>query len=212
MAGISDISNPPGRMLSLWPQTLLWAGAGVGWAWATRQIYRALRGLSPKPGVFQGSTSPPPFSEDHRHVTAALWLGVAAVLCAVILPPVLIGEWTLQPVQLWHGLYATYGMSGILASAGWLIHHVGFCCLVGLALATTQSLAEVLVNRHWVAKIPVGGLVLGLIAGLLQASTGGPAALVTALIAITLLGGVHLLTDRRLRWTVPATALVLVFL
>lgn len=212
LAGIADIASTSGRLLQLWPQTALWAVVGLMWAAGTQQVYRWLRRSSSRADVFEGRVPIPPLSEDHRHVSAALWFGVGAVLCAVILPPMLVGQWTLQPVQLWQGLYGTYGMAGLIAAAGWLIHHCGFSLVVALALAAVQALAEAIAPWRWMAKVPVGGLVIGLVGAVFQAIPGGWAAAVTALIACTLLGAVHLLTGRRLRWTAPATAIVLIFL
>lgn len=212
LAGIPDLVRPPGRLMTLWPQTLAWLGMGALWIIGSRRIFLFLRRSSTSRGVFQDTESLPSLDEDHRHLTAALWFGVSAVLCAVILPPMLIGQWTLQPVQLWQGLYSTYGMAGVMAAVGWLAYHCGFSILAALTLATVQALTESVVSSRWASVVPVGGIVVGLMGGLLQALTGGPAAFVTTLISCTLLGAVHLLTGRRLRWTAPATALVLIFL
>ncbi|KAA9394693.1 hypothetical protein FCK90_05860 [Kocuria coralli] len=212
LAGIPDLMYPPGRLLPLWPQTLIWAAAGLIWGLAVRRIYLGLKRSAHRRNVFGGSIAPPSVSDDHRHVAVALWLCVAAVLCAVILPPMLVGQWTLQPVQMWHGLYTTYGMAGILASAGWLVHLCGFAMVTSLALAACQSLVETFLPRPWATRVPWGGLLIGLVGGLQQAVSGGLPAFVTALVALTLLGAVHLLTGRLLRWTAPAAALVLIFL
>lgn len=212
LAGIADLMYPPGRLLPLWPQTLVWTAVGLVWGLTVRRIYVGLKRSAPRKNVFGGSIAPPSVTEDHWHVAAALWLCAGAVLCAVILPPMLVGQWTLQPVQMWHGLYTTYGMAGILASAGWLIYHCGFAMVAALTLASCQSLAETFTTRPWVTKVPLGGLLVGVLGGLQQSVSGGLPAFVTALVALTLLGAVHLLTGRLLRWTAPAAALVLVFL
>lgn len=212
VAGVPDILDPPGRLWGLWPQTTVWiALAAVCFAGA-QQVYRALNRATHRAEVFEGATPPPSLMEDHRHVSAALWLAVAAVLCAVILPPMLVGQWTLQPVQMWQGLYGSYGMAGIIAAVALLAYHSGFAVLTALALACAQSLAEALGGRTWLSKVPVGGVVIGLVAAVYQSVTGGWPLFVTTMISCILLGMVHLLTGRRLRWTAPATALVLIFL
>ncbi|MDO5619503.1 hypothetical protein [Kocuria sp.] len=212
VAGVPDVLDPPGRLWSLWPQTITWVVLGGIWLAGARSIYRALERATHRAEVFEGASPPPSLMEDHRHVAAALWFGVAAVLCAVILPPMLVGQWTLQPVQMWQGLYGTYGMTGIVAAVGLLAYHCGFAVLTALALATTQSAAESLTSSQVLSKIPVGGLLVGLVAAAYQSVTGGWPLFVTTLISFLLVGAVHLLTGRRLRWTAPATALVLVFL
>lgn len=212
LAGVPDVLDPPGRLWGLWPQSTAWIALAAVWFVGTQQVYRALGRATRRAEVFEGATPPPSLMEDHRHVSAALWLGVSAVLCAVILPPMLVGQWTLQPVQMWQGLYGSYGMAGIVAAAALLAYHCGFAVLTALALAATQSLAESLGGRSWLSKVPVGGVVVGLVAAVYQSITGGWPLFVTTMISCTLLGVVHLLTGRRLRWTAPATALVLIFL
>ncbi|MDO4255194.1 MAG: hypothetical protein Q4C81_08645 [Kocuria sp.] len=212
VASVTDVVNPPGRLLELWPQSLLWAGISGIWFLGVHMIYRKLQNVTHQAEVFESVPPPPPFFEDHRHVTAALWLGVSAVLCTVILPPMLVGQWTLQPVLTWQGLYGTYGMAGLVAAVGLLLYHGGFGAVTALALAIVQALADTVGRTAWFSKVPMGGVVVGLAAATYQSATGGWAMFVTTLVAFTLLGAVHLLTGRRLRWTVPATAMTLVFL
>lgn len=212
VAGVPDVLGPPGRLWGLWPQFTAWLALAAIWVVGTQQMYRALERATYRAEVFEGATPPPSFMEDHRHVSAALWLAVAAVLTAVILPPMLVGQWTLQPVQMWQGLYGSYGMAGIIAAVALLAYHGGFAVLMALALACTQSLAETLSGRNWLGRVPVGGAVVGLMAAIYQSITGGWPLFLTTMIACVLLGAVHLLSGRRLRWTAPATALVLIFL
>lgn len=211
VASVADVLSPPGRLIGLWPQTLLWVAVAGIWIVGVHQIYRHLKNATHHAEVFEGS-SPPPSLDDHMHVTAALWLGVAAVLCAVILPPILVGQWTLQPVQIWQGLYETYGMSAVIASSALAIHLCALAVLTAFALAIVQALAETSPLGSWATRTPVGGILVGIVAASYQGLNGGLPLFITTLTAYTLLGSVHLLAGRRLRWSVPATALTLVFL
>lgn len=209
VAGVADLLSPPGRLLPLWPQTLVWLLLGLAWIGFTRRSYTHLQARSGARRVFAVGRRQPDVQEEPRTTTLALLLFVLALLSSVIIPPLLVGGWTMQPVQIWLGLYGTYGTSVALTTAAWLIFHTGSTAVLVLILALVQALAEARIRRGWVVTAPLGGLVLGIGLGLFGALTGGWADLVTTVISCTLLGAVHILVGRRLRWTLAGAWVLL---
>lgn len=212
VAGVADLLSPPGRLLPLWPQTLVWSLLGLAWVLFARRSYAHLRARTGTRRVFAAGRRQPDVREDPRTTALALLLFVVALLSAVIIPPLLVGEWTMQPVQIWLGLYGTYGTSVALTTAAWLVFHTGSTAVLVLILALVQALAETRIRRVWVMRTPLGGLVLGIGLGVFDLISGGWADLATAVISCTLLGAVHLLVGRRLGWTLAGAWFLLLLL
>lgn len=212
LAGIPDLLDPPGRLQPLWPQSLLWLGMGLLALLIARRVYRHLQRATGEPRVFAAGRRQPDVEADPRSPTLALILFVVAMLSAVIIPPLLVGGWTMQPVELWLGLYGTYGTSVAVATAAWLIFHTGYAILFALVLALVQSLGESAIRRAWARRAPLGGLFLGLMLGIPDLLTGGWADLLTTVISCTLLGVVHLLVGGRLRWSAAAAWFLMMLL
>lgn len=212
VAEAPDLLDPPGRLLPLWPQSLLWLAMGALALGASRWGYRHLQQAGGERRVFAAGRRQPDVEADPRSPTLALVLFVAAVLSAVIIPPLLVGGWTLQPVELWLGLYGTYGTSVAVATTAWVIFHTGYAILSALILALAQLMGESLIRRVWTRRAPLGGLALGLLLGIPDLLLWGWADLLTTVISCTLLGLVHLLVGGRLRWTAAAAWLLLMLL
>ena len=212
MAQVPDLLDPPGRLLPLWPQSLLWLGMGLIALLSARRGYLRLQRAAGVRRVFTAGRRQPDVEADPRSPTAALVLFVVALLSAVILPPLLVGGWTMQPVELWLGLYGTYGTPVAVATAAWVIFHTGYAILFALILALVQSMSESLIRRAWTRRAPLGGIALGLMLGVPELLIGGWADLLTTLVSCTLLGFVHLLVGGRLRWTAAASWFLLMFL
>lgn len=212
VAGVSDLLSPPGRLLPLWPQTLVWSLLGLAWILVAHRLCARLRARTGARRVFSAGRSLPDVREDPRTTALALLLFVVALLSSVIIPPLLVGGWTMQPVQIWLGLYGTYGTSVALTTAAWLVFHTGSTAVLVLILALVQALAEARIPRARVRSVPLGGLVLGLGLGIFDMLSGGWADLATTVISCTLLGAVHLLVGRRLGWTLAGAWFLLLLL
>lgn len=212
VAGIPDLLDPPGSLLPLWPQSILWALLGIAWLVLMQRSCAHLRRRTSARRVFAAGRPQPDLQQDPRPATLALILFVVAVLSAVIIPPLLVGGWTMQPVELWLGLYGTYGTSGVVATIAWLLFHTGFAALAALAMALLQTIGEQVVQRPWARRVPTGGVLIGLVLGAADMLTGGWADLLTTVVSCTMLGGVLLLLGGRLRWIVPAAWLLLLLL
>lgn len=212
VADTPDLLDPPGCLLALWPQSVLWFALGLLAAVATRGGYRHLQRWSGATQVFAVGRRQPDVESDPRSPTLALVLFVVALLSAVIIPPLMLGGWTMQPVELWLGLYGTYGTSVAVATVAWVVFHTGYALLCALILALLQVLGESAAGRPWARRAPIGGLVLGLLLGAADIATGGWADLLTTVISCTLLGCVHLLVGGRLRWTAAAMWFLLMVL
>jgi hypothetical protein len=190
-------------------QVVAWLCLGAAWLGIQRGLVSWLRHRAVEPTVPQAPGSSP--ASDHRRTTAALVLFVLAVLLGVILPVFLVGRWRLQPVQLYLDLYADYGGGAWLGMVGFAAYHVGRSLLLALVLMCVQRAVELRRPGRWSRAAPVGGLVLGVLLALPGLVLGGWAAAATALVCCTLLGTVHNLTGRSLRWTGPAAVVVLLF-
>ena len=212
LAEVPDLLDPPGRLLPLWPQSLLWLGMGLIALLGARRGYLSLQRASGARRVFTAGRRQPDVEADPRSPTLALVLFVVALLSAVILPPLLVGGWTMQPVELWLGLYGTYGTSVAFATAAWVIFHTGYAILFALILALVQSMGESLIRRAWTRRVPLGGIALGLLLGIPDLFVDGWADLLTTLVSCTLLGVVHLLVGGRLRWSAAASWFLMMFL
>lgn len=211
-AGMHDLLDPPGGLLPLWPQSVLWLGLGLLAIAAARWCYRHLQQRTGTQRVFAAGRRQPDVEADPRAPTLALVLFVVALLSAVIIPPLLLGGWTMQPVELWLGLYGTYGTSVAVATVAWVVFHTGYAILLAMLLALAQVLGEFVIRRAWTRRVPIGGLVLGLLLSVVGVFAGGWADLLTTVVSCTLLGLVHLLVGGRLRWTAAATWCLLMVL
>jgi hypothetical protein len=60
----------------------------------------------------------------------------------------------MQPVELWLGLYGTYGTSVAFATAAWVIFHTGYAILFALILALVQSMGQEPRRRRAPAQAP----------------------------------------------------------
>ncbi|MGQ1837542.1 hypothetical protein ACT4S2_03685 [Kocuria turfanensis] len=190
-------------------QVFAWLCLGAVWLGIQRGLVAWLRHRAADPAAPQ-SPAPSP-ALDHRRTTTALVLFVLAVLLGVILPVFLVGQWRLQPVQLYLDLYADYGGGAWLGMVGFAAYHVGRSLLLALVLTCVQRAVELRRPGRWTQAAPVGGLVLGVLLALPGLVLGGWASAATALVCCTLLGMVHNLTGRSLRWTGPAAVVVLLF-
>ncbi|MFI7482801.1 hypothetical protein ACH9EU_10340 [Kocuria sp. M1R5S2] len=191
-------------------QVLAWLCLGAVWWAIHRGLVAWLRHRAADPEVPEQLSVDP--ADDHRRTTTALVLFVLAVLVGVILPVFLVGQWRLQPVQLYLDLYADYGGGAWLGLLGFAAYHVGRSLLLALVLTCVQRAVEQRWTARWTRALPVGGAVLGALLALPGLVLGGWAAAVSALTCCTLLGLVHNLTGRSLRWTAPAAVAVLLFL
>jgi hypothetical protein len=199
----------------------LWLGVQRGLvAWMRHRAADPALGEAPAPGTAAHGTAaretvPPDASDpvaDHRTTTTALVLFVAAVLLGVILPVFLVGQWRVPPIQRYLDLYAVYGGGAWLGMVGYAAYHVGRSLLLALVLVVAQRAAQLRwPSSRLVRAAPVGGVVLGVLLALPGLLLGGVPSALTALVCCTLLGGVHNLTGRSLRWTAPATVAVLLF-
>ncbi|GAB2616414.1 hypothetical protein GCM10009696_22630 [Kocuria himachalensis] len=190
-------------------QVFAWLCLGAAWFGIQRGLVAWLRHRAADPVA-----PPPPSSSsaaDHRRTTTALGVFVLAVLLGVILPVFLVGEARVQPVQLYLDLYAEYGAGAWLGMVGFAAYHVGRALLLALVLTCVQRAVELRRPAPWTQVAPVGGLVLGLLLALPGLILGGWASVATAVVCCTLLGVVHNLTGRSLRWTAPAAVAVLLF-
>ena len=192
-------------------QVLAWLCLGAAWFGVQRGLVAWLRHRAADPVAPPSSEPAPSPAVDHRRTTAALVLFVLAVLLAVILPVFLVGRWRLQPIQLYLDLYAVYGGGAWLGMVGFAAYHVGRCLLLALVLTCVQRAAELHRPAPWTRTVPVGGLTLGLLLALPGLVLDGWASVATAVVCCTLLGAVHNLTGRSLRWTTPAAVVVLLF-
>ena len=192
-------------------QVLAWLCLGVAWFGIQRGLAAWLRHRGADPRLPEHPLSDPFVAGDHRRSTAALVLFVLAVLLGVILPVFVVGQWRLQPVQLYLDLYAQYGGGAWLGVTGFAAYHVGRSLLLALVLTCVQRAAEMRRPARWTRAAPIGGLVLGLLLALPGLVLEGWSSAASALICCTLLGLVHNLTGRSLRWTAPATVAVLLF-
>ncbi|MFF0989206.1 hypothetical protein [Kocuria nitroreducens] len=188
-------------------QVFTWLCLGAAWFAIQRGLVAWLRHRAADPAV----PAPSLLAADHRRTTTALVVFVLAVLLGVILPVFLVGEWRVQPVQLYLDLYAQYGAGAWLGMVGFAAYHVGRALLLALVLTCVQRAVELRRQAPWTRLAPVGGLVLGLLLALPGLILGGWASVATAVVCCTLLGVVHNLTGRSLRWTVPAAVAVLLF-
>lgn len=186
-------------------QVFAWLCLGALWVAVQRGLVAWLRHRAEDPAA-PGSPAP-----DDRTTTAAFVLFVAAVLLGVILPVFLVGQWRVPPIQRYLDLYAVYGGGAWLGMVGYAAYHVGRSLLLALVLVCAQRAAELRRPSHLVRSAPVGGIVLGLLLALPGLLLGGVPSAVTALVCCTLLGAVHNLTGKALRWTAPATVAVLLF-
>jgi hypothetical protein len=192
-------------------QVFAWLCLGAAWVGIQRGLVAWLRHRALDPGVPPPSAPSPSPAVDHRRTTTALFLFVLAVLLGVILPVFLVGEWRVQPIQLYLDLYADYGGGAWLGMVGFAAYHVGRSLLLALVLTCVQRAVELRRPVPWTRVAPVGGLVLGLLLALPGLVLGGWASVATAVVCCTLLGVVHNLTGRSLRWTAPAAVAVLLF-
>jgi hypothetical protein len=192
-------------------QVLAWLCLGAAWAGIQRGLVAWLRHRAADPAVPLPSAAEPSLTTDHRRTTAALVLFVAAVLLGVILPVFLVGQWRVQPIQLYLDLYADYGGGAWLGMVGFAAYHVGRSLLLALVLTCVQRAVELHRPAPWTRVVPAGGLALGALLALPGLVLGGWASVASALVCCTLLGLVHNLTGRSLRWTAPAAVVVLLF-
>lgn len=192
-------------------QVLAWLCLGAAWAGIQRGLVAWLRHRGADPALPERDPWGASAAGDHRRSTAALVLFVLAVLLGVILPVFIVGQWRLLPVQLYLDLYAQYGGGAWLGMAGFAAYHVGRSLLLALVLTCVQRAAQLRRPARWVRGAPIGGLVLGLLLALPGLLLEGWSSAITALLCCTVLGLVHNLTGRSLRWTAPATVAVLLF-
>ncbi|WP_426120337.1 hypothetical protein [Kocuria sp. LHG3120] len=192
-------------------QVVTWLTLGAAWLGIQRGLVAWLRHRAADPAVPAPSDPSPSSAVDHRRTTTALVVFVLAVLLGVILPVFLVGEWRVQPIQLYLDLYAEYGAGAWLGMVGFAAYHVGRALLLALVLTCVQRAVELRRPAPWTRVAPVGGLVLGLLLALPGLVLGGWASVATAVVCCTLLGVVHNLTGRSLRWTAPAAVAVLLF-
>lgn len=192
-------------------QVLAWLCLGAAWYGIHRGLVAWLRHRAVDPAVPPPSAPDPSPAVDHRRTTAALVLFVLAVLLGVILPVFLVGQWRVQPVQLYLDLYTRYGSGAWLGMVGFAAYHVGRSLLLALVLTCVQRAAELRRPTPTVRSAPVGGIVLGLLLALPGLVLGGWASVVSAVVSCTLLGMVHNLMGKSLRWTAPAAVAVLLF-
>lgn len=192
-------------------QVLTWLCLGAAWVGIQRGLVAWLRHRAADPAVPPPSAAELSPAVDHRRTTTALVLFVAAVLLGVILPVFLVGQWRLQPIQLYLDLYADYGGGAWLGMVGFAAYHVGRSLLLALVLTCVQRAAELHRPAPWTRAAPVGGLVLGALLALPGLVLGGWASVASAVVCCTLLGMVHNLTGKSLRWTAPAAVVVLLF-
>lgn len=207
-----------GQIPTVYPlgwQVFVWLCLGGLWAGIQRGLVAWLRHRAADPAVPEPlpAEDPAPDPEDRTTSTAttALVLFVAAVLLGVILPVFLVGGWRVPPIQLYLDLYAVHGGGAWLAMVGFAAYHVGRSLLLALVLTCVQRAAELRRPSRLVRTTPVGGIALGLLLALPGLVLGGVPSAATALVCCTLLGAVHNLTGKSLRWTAPATAAVLLF-
>ncbi len=192
-------------------QVLVWLCLGAAWAGIQRGLVAWLRHRAADPAVPPPSAAEPSPASDHRRTTTALVLFVAAVLLGVILPVFLVGQWRVQPIQLYLDLYADYGGGAWLGMVGFAAYHVGRSLLLALVLTCVQRAVELHRPAAWTRAVPAGGLALGALLALPGLVLGGWASVASAVVCCTLLGLVHNLTGRSLRWTTPAAVVVLLF-
>ncbi|WP_298586565.1 hypothetical protein [uncultured Kocuria sp.] len=192
-------------------QVFAWLCLGAAWFAIQRGLVAWLRHRASDPALPPSPGPPPSLAVDHRRTTTALFLFVLAVLLGVILPVFLVGEWRVQPIQLYLDLYADYGGGAWLGMVGFAAYHVGRSLLLALVLTCVQRAVELRRPLHWTQVAPLGGLALGLLLALPGLVLGGWASVATAVVCCTLLGMVHNLTGRSLRWTAPAAVAVLLF-
>ncbi|MEX5294487.1 hypothetical protein QYM41_04300 [Kocuria sp. CPCC 205268] len=192
-------------------QVFAWLCLGAAWLGIQRGLVAWLRHRAADPSLPPPTAPSPSPAADHRRTTTALLLFVLAVLLGVILPVFLVGEWRVQPIQLYLDLYADYGGGAWLGMVGFAVYHVGRSLLLALFLTCVQRAVELRRPLRWTRAAPVGGLALGLLLALPGLVLGGWASVATAVACCTLLGGVHNLTGRSLRWTAPAAVAVLLF-
>lgn len=203
-----------GRVPALYPlgwQVLTWTGLGVAWFGVHRALVAWSRHRAVDPGLPPPSAPAPSPAVDHRRTTAALVLFVAAVLLGVILPVFLVGQWRVQPIQLYLDLYTVHGGGAWLGMVGFAAYHVGRSLLLALVLTCVQRAVELRRSGPAARGLPVGGVVLGVLLALPGLVLGGWPSVVSALVCCTLLGAVHNLTGKSLRWTAPAAVAVLLF-
>ncbi|MFI7496411.1 hypothetical protein ACH9D2_17040 [Kocuria sp. M4R2S49] len=192
-------------------QVFAWLCLGAVWWGIQRGLVAWLRHRAADPAAPPPSAPPLSPAVDHRRTTTALVLFVLAILLGVILPVFLVGEWRVQPIQLYLDLYADYGGGAWLGMVGFAAYHVGRSVLLALVLTCVQQAVELRRPAHWTQAAPLGGLVLGLLLALPGLILGGWASVATAVVCCTLLGVVHNLTGKSLRWTAPAAVAVLLF-
>jgi hypothetical protein len=203
-----------GRIPEVYPllaQVLLWLLLGTAWAGIQRALVAWLRHRAADPAAPRTGALVLTPELDHRRTTTALVVFVLAVLLAVILPVFLVGRWRVPPIQLYLDLYGAHGSGAWLGMVGFAAYHVGRCLLFALVVVCVQRAAELRWPVPAVRALPLGGFVLGMLLLLPGLVLGGWHTSVTALVCCTLLGVVHNLTGRSLRWAVPATVVVLLF-
>ena len=108
-------------------------------------------------------------------------------------------------------MYAVYGAGAGLGIVGCAAYDVGRSLLLAVVVVCAGGAGGRRRPCRLVRSAPVGGIVLGALLALPGLLLGGVASAVTALVCCTLLGWVHNLTGRSLRWTAPATVAVLLF-
>lgn len=193
-------------------QVLAWLGLGAAWVLVHRGLVAWLRHRAADPTTPEdGAELALPDPRATSTATTALVLFVAAVLLGVILPVFLVGQWRVPPVQLYLDLYTAYGAGAWLAMVGFAAYHVGRCLLFALVLTCVQRAVELRRSGPAARGLPVGGVVLGVLLALPGLVLGGWPSVVSALVCCTLLGAVHNLTGKSLRWTAPAAVAVLLF-
>jgi hypothetical protein len=204
-------------------QVLVWLCLAALWLGVQRGLVAWMRHRAADPALAETAAQESAAQEtavqeasdpaaDHRATTTAFVMFVAAVLLGVILPVFLVGQWRVPPIQRYLDLYAVYGGTAWLGMVGYAAYHVGRSLLLALVLVVAQRAAQLRwPSSRLVRAAPVGGLVLGALLALPGLLLGGAPSALTALVCCTLLGGVHNLTGRSLRWTAPAAVAVLLF-
>ena len=85
LAEVPDLLDPPGRLLPLWPQSLLWLGMGLIALLGARRGYLSLQRASGARRVFTAGRRQPDVEADPRSPTLALVLFVVVHVALVVL-------------------------------------------------------------------------------------------------------------------------------